>query len=273
MGFKNLKGVAVCGTQGFRVAAPESFLDLATHIRAKMAAQPIACKGLKLQDSVLLAESVGQDTSGSNGNSAVPHGCFSCSTTFSSFAVDPTGQVLRLTGEMQPDQVDGQQLQNGFFTDLGLDFVTMNEMLASFSKEQRSDEARLARKIAHGEAVGQPSTRWLEGPAGHAAEGGYPPTDHSACLVSGHMMVPRIVHYSGPCTADWASHWQALTAVVDSAVLCPYALAVVDATDIAALLCAATGIAYSSGDIVQAGERIVDSGRQAGPFPSVAKEG
>jgi aldehyde:ferredoxin oxidoreductase len=256
MGFKKLKGIAVCGTQGFRVAVPEKFLDLARNIRARMSVQPIACKGLKLQDPMLVAQSLGRDMSGSNGNSAVPHGCFSCATTFSSFAVDSTGEVLRLTNETQPDQVDGQRLQNGFLTDLGLDFVTTKAMLASFSKEQGSDEAELARKMAHGEAVGQPSTRWGV-PDTEAAEGGYRPTDHSACVVTGHLMVPRIVHYDGPRSAEWASRWQALTAVVDSAVLCPYALAVVDATDIAALMGAATGIAYSPDDIVQAGERIV----------------
>jgi aldehyde:ferredoxin oxidoreductase len=272
MGFKNLKGVAVCGTQGFRVAAPGKFLGAARDIRARIAAKPITCKGLKLNDSVLLAEGVGQDIGSSDGNSAMPHGCFSCSARFSSFVVNdgdvksplrdasPAGnEVLRLTGDKQPDRVDGQLQQNGLFTDLGLDFVTMKTILASLSKEQRGDELELARKMAHGGGVSQPSTGWLEGPAMQAAEGGYPPTDHSGCVVDGYMMVPRILHYDGQQGADSASHWRALTAVVDSAVLCPYVLAVIDAGEIAALLSAATGIGYSSDDIVRVGERIAES--------------
>ena len=210
MGFKNLKAVAVSGSQGMRVAAPEDFLAATMNTRAKIAAMPITCNGLKFEDHVLLAEGVSQDTSASNSEAALPRGCFSCCARFSSFRVGD--EQLRLTGHagMQPHP---QHRATGFTSQ----------------------------------------------PVG----GTYAPTEHSGCNINGYLILPRIVRYDGPPNVDCPGLWQALTAIADSAVLCPYSLAALDAADIGALLSTATGFTYSMDEVLRTGERILEVSRGA----------
>ena len=280
MGFKNLKAVAVQGTQGFRVAAPGKLLRVVSDIRARIAARPITCKGLKLRGSALVAESAGQEADRLDGGSALPQGCFACPVRISSFAIQkgdsrtPSGQadseVIRLAGELQPDRAGGQRQLDELFVDLGLDAVAMRTVLARCEGDGSLDPAALASKIAYGQDAGQSLVRWLESHVVGMAEDDYPPADHSGCAFGGYPIIPRIVHYDGLHVGDSVRHCQALTAVADSALVCPFVLAAIDAADIAALLSAATGIDYSPDEIVRVGERITESAKRAPLTPGPA---
>jgi aldehyde:ferredoxin oxidoreductase len=254
MAAKNLKGVAVRGTQGFRVANPGKFRDAAMNIRATMAATPLTGKGSKLYDLILVADRVEQDSRPSAGGLARPHGCFGCTTGFSSFVVDGENEeTLPLAGDVRPNFVDCRWQQYGLFTDLGLEFAATKAMLAAFSKGDEADEAKLARKTAYGNGPRPCSSRqWNPFPA-QPRRGGYPPTDRSGCVAGGYIVIPRLADPDG---TDTARHRWLLAAAADSAGLCPFALGTLEADVVAELLSAATGIDYSPGEIMQAGERI-----------------
>jgi aldehyde:ferredoxin oxidoreductase len=254
MAAKNLKGVAVRGTQGFRVANPGKFRDAAMNIRTTMAAKPLTGKGSKLYDLILVADRVEQDSRPLVAGLARPHGCFGCATGFSSFVVDGTSEeTLSLRGDAQPSSVDCRWQQYGLFTDLGLEFAATKAMLAAFSKGDEADEGKLARKTAYGNGPRHCFARQGNASSAPPQDHSYPPTDRSGCVAGGYIVIPRLADPDG---TDTARHRWLLAAVADSAGLCPFALETLKTDMVAELLSAATGIDYSPGEIMQAGERI-----------------
>jgi aldehyde:ferredoxin oxidoreductase len=265
MAGKNLKGVAVRGTQGFRVANPGRFLRAAMDIRATMAAKPMTGKGTRLYDFILVADRVEEDSSPPEGGLARPHGCFGCATGFSSFVVDGEGkEALRLTGDAPPGSIDARLQQYGLFTDLGLEFVAMKTMLGTLSKGDGGDEAKLARKTAYGNGSRGCFARHLNASPAKTIDGDYPPTDRSGCVAGGYMVIPRIAGIASSDSPASAHRLRLLAAVADSAGLCPFILGNVEVEAVAELLSAVTGIDYSPGEIMRAGERITEPSWRAG---------
>jgi aldehyde:ferredoxin oxidoreductase len=253
MGLKNLKAVAVRGTTGFRVAAQEEFLAAAGSLRAKVAARPLFCKGLKLHHSVLLAESAQPDAEGAVGTSPTPRGCLGCSTKFSTFLAPdgalnlPMSEGLRTNRSAVPGELDGP------ITDLGLDVLAARDLLSSLGMTVAQGLGLLGR-IARGEEVGEPAAQLSSRPVG-AAAAAYVPTDHSGCWVGGYTLMPRFEHHNG--SEEGAARAQALAAVADSALLCPFASSILDAVDIGRLLSTATGVNYAAEDVVRMGRQML----------------
>jgi len=112
-------------------------------------------------------------------------------------------------------------------------------------------EVRAGDWPACGGLAGAPEAMvWAQVAGSEPAPGAYPPTEHGGCRVGGYTIMPRLV------AGDSAE--QALAAVADSATLCPFALAALDAADIAALLSTATGIAYSAEEVMGVGQRLAE---------------
>ena len=265
MAAKNLKGVAVRGTQGFRVADSGRFLRAAMELRASMAAKPVAGKGTRLYDFILVADRVERDSSPPEGGMARPHGCFGCATGFSSFLVDgEEKEALCLTEDAPAGLMDARLQQYGLFTDLGLEFVAMKAMLATLSQGDEGDEAKLARKTAYGNGSRHCFARHLNASPAKTNGGDYPPTDRSGCIAGGYMVIPQIMGVTGSEGDASARRLRLLAAVADSAGLCPFVLGSIEAEAVAELLSAATGINYSPGEIMRAGARITEPSRRAG---------
>lgn len=82
MGFKNLKAIAVRGTQGVKVARPEAFKEAMTDARQKLAAHPVSGQGLPAYGTAVLVNVLDQ-------SGALPVNNFRDSGTFA--GADATG--------------------------------------------------------------------------------------------------------------------------------------------------------------------------------------
>lgn len=91
----------------------------------------------------------------------------------------------------------------------------------------------------------------------------YATSNRGACHMSAFMIGPEAL--GKPVAMDrlvlqgkpgFVKLFQDLAAVIDSAVMCPFVSFALDEGGIAALLSAATGVSYSSEDLLKAGERI-----------------
>lgn len=240
MGSKNLKAVVVCGIAGFRVADRNKLLKSAMELRSWMKTKPIAAKGSLLYDSVLVADSLVWDPAPPDLKQARTRGCFGCATSFSSFTYDEGKRYLPLLAGTPPDELSERLKEYRYFTDLGLDFTAAKAILTSLGKEAEGNHRELARKLAAGTEFESRGTK-NNGPS----------IDRGACIVAGYAIVPSVPAGNGQDEA-----MSDLMAVLDSAGLCPYLAAGISMEKIAELLTAATGIAFSQDEIVQAGQRI-----------------
>jgi aldehyde:ferredoxin oxidoreductase len=91
----------------------------------------------------------------------------------------------------------------------------------------------------------------------------YATSNRGACHMSAFMIGPEVL--GKPVTLDrlvlqgkpgFVKLFQDLAAVIDSVVMCPFASFALNEGEIAALLSAATGVSYSSEELLRAGERI-----------------
>lgn len=91
----------------------------------------------------------------------------------------------------------------------------------------------------------------------------YATSNRGACHMSAFMIGPEVL--GKPVTLDrlvlqgkpgFVKLFQDLAAVIDSVVMCPFASFALNEGEIAALLSAATGVSYSSEDLLRVGERI-----------------
>jgi aldehyde:ferredoxin oxidoreductase len=240
MGSKNLKAVVVCGTEGFRLANHRRFLKSATELRSWMATRPIAAKGSLRYDSVLLAKSLSWDTAPQDFKPARTRGCFGCATSFSSFVYDGGKGFLPLSAGSPHGELSERMKEYRFFTDLGLEFSAAREMLDSLGNDATGNHTELARKLACGDELGAKVT----------VSNGLD-IDHGPCIAAGYAIIPRVPAGNGQDEARTD-----LMAVLDSAGLCPYLVAGIGMDTVAELLTAATGVAFSQDEIIQAGQRI-----------------
>jgi hypothetical protein len=240
MGSKNLKAVVVCGTAGFRVADRQQLLKSAMELRSWMKTKPIAAKGSFLHDSVLLAETLTWDPEPPDLKHARTRGCFGCATSFSSFVFDQGKGFLPLLAGSTPDELSERLKEYRYFTNLGLDFAGAKAILASLGAEEEENHRELAQKLAEGADIG----------TGQIERSGQN-VDRGACFVSGYAVFPRVVTGNGQDRV-----MSDLMAVLDSAGLCPFLAAGISVKQITELLGAATGIAFTQDEIIQAGQRI-----------------
>jgi len=99
------------------------------------------------------------------------------------------------------------------------------------------------------------------GAQGHALE--YATSNRGGCHVRGYMISPEILGspekidpFVTEGKAQWVKTFQDLTAVIDSEGLCLFSSFALGGDDYAALLSAVTGVEYSVGEALKAGERI-----------------
>jgi aldehyde:ferredoxin oxidoreductase len=281
MGSKNLKGIAVRGTQGIRVAEPQKFLDAVMEIRKKMKAHTINPKGELLFNSIVLVDTVEQQINPAVGISVRPKGCFGCSASFGSIAVGQNGQeILQLKSPAKSGWVYGMK-QNRDAEDLssntqravelGLNPLIMKGMWAAIKKSLQTgelqgsladrlalmDERLLAKKIAYRDGgIGEMFAQGPEAlPLGLAKFNCYQ-TDYSGCSIGGLLVIPKSHKLAEGGDASTKESWQ-LARVLEEIGLCPFLLRFVDIPEVAAMLSAATGIHYSPEDLIQSGEAIV----------------
>jgi hypothetical protein len=240
MGSKKLKAVVVCGMEGFRVADRDKLLKSAMELRSWMKNRPIAATGSLLYDSVLVADNLVWDPEPPDLKHARTRGCFGCATSFSSFTYDEGKGCLPLLAGSTPFEMSERMAEYRFFTDLGLDFAGAKAILTSLGKEAEGKHRELAGKLAGGAMIESKEIK-SNGQT----------IDRGPCVVSGYAIVPRVSAGSGQAEA-----LSDLMAVLDSAGLCPYLAAGISMGKIAELLSAATGVAFSQDEIVQAGQRI-----------------
>ena len=242
-GEKNLKAIVVRGTKGIRLARAAEFMATAQRLRHDSAATLLRGKGSRLQGPVLLVTSVAEDTEALPSDGVRPRNCFGCTTVFSSFADDLTGETIaRFHNESLP-QVDAAQLrEQRAFVDLGLDYVSAKASLASGKYDDTLDQVELAGKLARGEVGENTEAEVNPGEVGN-----------SGCVVGGYVLVPAIA------TAELGNDSGAdvsMLAAAESAGCCPFAAALMKAPEIASLLSSATGMDYSPEDVLRAGRRI-----------------
>ena len=240
MGYKNLKAVVVRGTAGFRVADRNQLLKSAMELRLWMKANPIAAKGSFLHEAVLVADSLSWDPEPPALKHARTRGCFGCATSFSSFTYDEGKENLPLLAGSTPDELSERLKEYRFFIDLGLDFAGAKAILASVGKGAEGTHSELAQTLAGGAELGAVQTA-------NNGQG----VDRGPCIVAGYAIVPKVSAGNGQDKA-----MAELMAVLDSAGLCPFLAAGISVKTIAALLRAATGVAFTQDEIVQAGQRI-----------------
>jgi len=240
MGSKNLKAVAVCGMNGFRVADRQRLLESAMELRTWMKTKPIAATGSFLHESVLVADKLAWDPEPPALRHARTRGCFGCATSFSSFTYDEGKGYLPLLAGSTPYEIAERLEEYRYYTDLGMDFAGAKAILASLGDAAAGRHRELAQKLAAGAQIGSPQIR---------ANG--QSVDRGACFVAGYAVFPRVDNGNGQdrTTSD-------LMAVLDSVGLCPFLAAGIRVERIVEMLSAATGIEFSQDEIVQAGQRI-----------------
>jgi aldehyde:ferredoxin oxidoreductase len=272
MGRKNLKAVVVRGTQGFRVAQPTNLLELSAKLRRRVAAAPIALQGCVLYETVLMADALAADDRAPATDIARPRGCLGCASAFSSLVDGTTGtQLLRLSGEKQPGRVGERLAQYRRFTDLGLDFLAMKSVLSSLGVKGEDEETAVACRTAFGDGPSATPSQDAQASSGRVQQNEYAPTERSACLVGDYAVIPRLANCFRCESAHTRGGSQRLMAALESAGLCPFVAAVLDAETSAALLQATTGIAFSPEEVLLAGERILESlGARGVSQPSAA---
>jgi hypothetical protein len=245
MGSKNLKAVVVCGMAGFRVADRDELLRSAMELRSWMKTKPITVKGILLHDSVLMAESLAWDPAPPDLRHARTRGCFGCATSFSAFEYDGGKKLLPLLAGSSPGEIGERLKEYRLLTDYGLEFVAAKAILASLGREAEGKQDELIQRLAAGaEIKSEASSSGLN-------------VDRGPCIVAGYAMVPRINMGSGKDDAI-----ENLMAVLDSAGICPFLAAGIGMDKIAKLLIAATGVAFTQDEILQAGQRISWACRQ-----------
>jgi aldehyde:ferredoxin oxidoreductase len=271
MGRKNLKAVAVRGRQGFPVAQPAKFLELGTELRRKLAAAPITLQGSVLYDTVLMADAAATDDRAPAAIPARPRGCLGCASAFSSLVDGPAGnEVLRLSGEKQLGWVGERLAQYRCFVDLGLDFLAMKSVLSSLGVKGEDEEIAVARRIAFGQGQRATPAQDAHASSDFVQQNGYSQTERSPCLVGDYAVVPRLDSCFSRKSTKAGEDLASLMAALESAGLCPFAAANMDTETAAALLQAATGIAFSPAEVLRVGARIIEAlGTRSGKQPAV----
>jgi aldehyde:ferredoxin oxidoreductase len=239
-GEKKLKAIVVRGTKGIRLARAAEFMEIAQRLRHDSATTILRGKGSRLQGPVLLVSAVAEDTEALPSDGVRPRSCFGCTTVFSSFADELTGETIaRFHNESLP-QIDAAQLrEQRAFVDLGLDYVSAKTMLASGKSDDTQDQVDLAGKLARGELGENTEAEVNPGEVGN-----------SGCVVGGYVLIPAIA------TAGLRDDSGVVLAAAESAGCCPFAAALMKAPEIASLLSSATGMDYSPEDVLRAGRRI-----------------
>jgi aldehyde:ferredoxin oxidoreductase len=123
MGSKNLKAVAVRGTQGFRLADYRRFLMSATGLRSSMKSKSIAMTGARPHDSVLIADTIVWDSVQQGTQAARTRGCFGCATSFSGFTADDGKGFFPLEAGIPPSELSERLKEYRSSVDMGLDFA------------------------------------------------------------------------------------------------------------------------------------------------------
>jgi hypothetical protein len=240
MGAKNLKAVAVCGMEGFRMARPKQFMKLALQLRAHLAQRSIAAQGAVLRDSILVAKKVTWVPNPAGSKPARPHGCFGCATALSSFAAKGGESPIALSEATSLEESNERLAQNRAFLDVGLDYAAAKAVSDAYQPAPEDDRTELARKLAHGDL---PAESADDGQSMHSKAA----VDRGPCIAGGYAVVPAMAAKDGD---------EDLLAALDSAGLCPFLAGAVGAETIAELLTAATGVAFSPNEVKQAGQRI-----------------
>jgi len=242
-GEKNLKAIVVRGTRGIRLARAAEFMATTQRVRQDSATTLLRGKGSRLQGPVLLVSAVAEDTEALPSDGVRPRSCFGCTTVFSSFADELTGETIaRFHNESLP-QVDAAQLrEQRAFVDLGLDYVSAKAVLASCKCDDMQDQVELAGKLARGELGENTEAEVRPGEAGN-----------SGCVVGGYVLVPAMATAG---LGNDAGADASMLAAAESAGCCPFAAALMKAPEIASLLSSATGMDYTPEDVLRAGRRI-----------------
>ena len=240
MGSKNLKAVVTRGTLGFRLADYQRFLKSATELRSWMSGRPLAAKGAFLYDSVLVADSLAWENPPPDFKPARTRGCFSCATCFSSFAYDGGKGSLTLQAGT-PAVLLGERLREyRSFIDLGLDYVAVRGALAASGKASDDNRLEIAKTLAAGKPIGA-----------EYAGGNGPNVRRGPCVAAGYAIFPAVSAGNGRDEAAGN-----LMAILDSVGLCPFLAAGIEMETIIELLNAATGMAFTKDELVQAGQTI-----------------
>ena len=240
MGAKNLKAVAVRGTEGFRMASPQRFRKLVLDLRAQLVEHAIAAQGTVLHDSVLRVGSTAWVSNPAGAKPARPHGCFGCATSFASLAAQDTGTSIALSETTSLAESQERLTQYRALLNLGLDFARAKAILQERQPATESEAAELALRLAYGDLPGKPGGDPWSG-------GSTPVIDRGPCVAGGYAVAPEL-------TSDEED--QDLLAVLDSAGICPFLAGRMSAETVAELLTAATGVAFSADDVLQVGQRI-----------------
>jgi hypothetical protein len=240
MGSKKLKAIVVRGTKGFRVADRERLLKTSMDLRSFMKDKPIRAKGAVAFDAMLFADSLSWDSVPVGVKQARTRGCFSCATSFSSFEYDGGKSSLPLPGGTPPSELNERMKDYRLFVNYGLDFAAARTFLSSLGKEGNGDPEALAQKLADGDEIEASGFR-----------SDNPNIDRGPCFAGGYAIAPRLFAGNGQDEG-----MRDLMAVLDSVGLCPFLAAGISMETIVELLSAATGIAFTLEELVQAGQRI-----------------
>jgi hypothetical protein len=209
-----------------------------------MKTRAIAAKGSLVGTSVFLADHVSWDSTPPDLKPARTRNCFGCAVSFSSFSFDDHDRTLTLSAASSPGELQQNLEEYRLFTDLGLDFVTGKEKMASFGNGPKCEPEALALS-GDDDGLRQASSASDNGCAEMFEQG----MDRGACIAAGYAVVPKIPADTGGAMGD-------LMALMDSAGLCPFLAAGIDTGIVAELLAAATGMDFSRDEIMQAGQRI-----------------
>ncbi|ABC21118.1 aldehyde ferredoxin oxidoreductase N-terminal domain-containing protein [Rhodospirillum rubrum] len=232
LGAKNLKGIAVRGTRGFRVADTHGFVEAALAARAQVIAAPLALSGDPIDDVMLVASAA--TTAAPAGRApGRPMGCVGATLSFATFtARSGARQTMALNAEALPGARAARLGDYRFIVDHGLAYGPTRQGLAGLGDE----DAALAVKAM---AAGERPAFIAPPPNAEAA----PPPRHGGYAVGGYLVVPDIA----PSSDD------PLPAVAEAAGLCPLTGFVCDADTLARLLRTATGIPATASTILSIG--------------------
>jgi aldehyde:ferredoxin oxidoreductase len=126
MGEMNLKAVVVRGTLGFRVSKIKDFSKIAQELRAGMT--PIAARGSMIANCALVADGLEWNKPSPDFKPARPHGCFGCSTSFSSFDSEE-GKRLPLTASTGQGGFDNRLDEYRNSIDGGAGFINAQDQV------------------------------------------------------------------------------------------------------------------------------------------------
>lgn len=299
MGSKNLKAIAVRGTQSIKVAQKQEFLNACLKARQIMKDNPVIGAGLPAYGTQihparswqLTYDAKTDDISGETLAKKYPirnRGCYDCSIGCGKIAKNERSQFARL-GEVSEHEAGWSFLSdyginnpeavcdtNFLCNELGMDTIAMGSTIACVMELFQRGYAT-TEDIGMNLSFGDPDaivkltkmTGRREGFGDLMALGPNRMADkfgHSELSMSVKKQEMPVV------TEDKAAAlktFQVLTAVVDSAGICLFATFEIGLPEIAAMFRTGTGLAYTDEEVLKIGERIRDLEKHLRPEKTV----